>query len=135
MGKVKPKVILSLRSEGAIILIANQLLQFLTPFYEKGPPSIMKLSRAEVEHIAELAKLRLTEEEKIKFCEQLSAILEYAEMLQQLDTEAIPPTATVLPLQNVMRPDEVVPSFSQEDILANAPDAVEGCFRVRAILE
>jgi aspartyl-tRNA(Asn)/glutamyl-tRNA(Gln) amidotransferase subunit C len=95
----------------------------------------MKLSRAEVEHIAELAKLELTEEEKIKFCEQLSAILEYAEMLQQLDTEAIPPTATVLPLQNVMRLDEVAPSFSQEDILANAPDAAEGCFRVRAILE
>ena len=95
----------------------------------------MKLSRAEVEHIAELAKLELTEEEKIQFCEQLSAILEYAEMLQQLDTEAIPPTATVLPLQNVMRPDEVAPSFSQEDILANAPDAAEGCFRVRAILE
>jgi aspartyl-tRNA(Asn)/glutamyl-tRNA(Gln) amidotransferase subunit C len=95
----------------------------------------MKLSHAEVEHIAELAKLELTEEEKIKFCEQLSAILEYAEMLQQLDTEAIPPTATVLPLQNVMRPDEAAPSFSQEDILANAPDAAEGCFRVRAILE
>ena len=95
----------------------------------------MKLSRAEVEHIAELAKLELTEEEKIKFCEQLSAILEYAEMLQQLDTEAIPPTATVLPLQNVMRPDEAAPSFSQEDILANAPDAAEGCFRVQAILE
>jgi aspartyl-tRNA(Asn)/glutamyl-tRNA(Gln) amidotransferase subunit C len=95
----------------------------------------MKLSHAEVEHIAELAKLELTEEEKIKFCEQLSAILEHAEMLQQLDTEAIPPTATVLPLQNVMRLDEVAPSFSQEDILANAPDAAEGCFRVRAILE
>ena len=95
----------------------------------------MKLSRAEVEHIAELAKLELTEEEKIKFCEQLSAILEYAEMLQKLDTEAIPPTATVLPLQNVMRPDEAAPSFSQEDILANAPDAAGGCFRVRAILE
>lgn len=95
----------------------------------------MKLSRAEVEHIAELAKLGLTEEEKEKFRGQLSAILEYAEMLQKLDTEAIPPTATVLPLQNVMRPDEVAPSFSREDILANAPDAVEGCFRVRAILE
>ena len=95
----------------------------------------MKLSHAEVEHIAELAKLALTEEEKEKFRGQLSAILEYAEMLQQLDTDAIPPTATVLPLQNVMRPDEVAPSFSQEDILANAPDVAEGCFRVRAILE
>ncbi len=95
----------------------------------------MKLSRAKVEHIAELAKLGLTEEEKEKFREQLSAILEYAEVLQRLDTEAIPPTATVLPLRNVMRPDEVAPSFPQEDILASAPDAAEGCFRVRAILE
>jgi aspartyl-tRNA(Asn)/glutamyl-tRNA(Gln) amidotransferase subunit C len=95
----------------------------------------MRLSRAKVEHIAELAKLGLTEEEKKKFCGQLSAILEYAEMLQELDTEAIPPTATVLPLQNVMRSDEVAPSLSQQDILANAPDVAEGCFRVRAILE
>ncbi len=95
----------------------------------------MKLSRAEVEHIAELAKLGLTEEEKERFREQLSAILEYAGMLQQLDTEAISPTATVLPLQNVMRPDEVAPSFSQEEILANAPNAAGGCFRVPAILE
>ncbi len=95
----------------------------------------MELSRAEVEHIAELARLGLTEEEKEKFRRQLSAILEYAAMLQRLDTEAIPPTATVLPLHNVMRPDEVAPSFAQEDILANAPDAAEGCFKVRAILE
>ncbi|TEU19001.1 MAG: Asp-tRNA(Asn)/Glu-tRNA(Gln) amidotransferase subunit GatC [Anaerolineales bacterium] len=95
----------------------------------------MRLSRAKVEHIAELAKLGLTEEEKKKFCEQLSAILDYAEMLQELDTESIPPTATVLPLQNVMRSDKVAPSLSQQDILANAPDAAEGCFRVRAILE
>jgi len=95
----------------------------------------VKLSRAEVEHIAELAKLSLTEEEKEKFREQLSAILEYAEILQRLDTEAIPPTATVLPLRNVMVADEVKPSFPREDILANAPQAENGCFKVRAILE
>ena len=95
----------------------------------------MKLSLAEVEHIAELAKLGLTEEEKEKFREQLSAILEYFEMLQELDTEAIPPTATVLPLRNVMRPDKVEPSFPKEDILANAPNAEDGYFKVRAILE
>ena len=95
----------------------------------------MKLTRAEVEHIAELAKLELTEEEKEKFREQLSAILEYAEMLQRLDTEAIPPTATVLPLRNVMRPDEVEPSLPLEDILANAPQAEDSYFKVQAILE
>jgi len=95
----------------------------------------MKLTRAEVDHIAELAKLELTEEEKEKFREQLSAILEYAEMLQRLDTEAIPPTATVLPLRNVMRPDEVEPSLPVEDILANAPQAEDSYFKVQAILE
>ncbi|HIC93053.1 MAG TPA: Asp-tRNA(Asn)/Glu-tRNA(Gln) amidotransferase subunit GatC [Anaerolineae bacterium] len=95
----------------------------------------MKLTRAEVNHIAELAKLELTEEEKEKFREQLSAILGYAEMLQRLDTEAIPPTATVLPLRNVMRPDEAEPSLPLEDILANAPQAEDSYFKVQAILE
>ncbi len=95
----------------------------------------MKLSRAEVEHIAELAKLKLTEEEKEKFRGQLSAILEYAERLNQLDTEAIPPTATVLALRNVMRPDEIEPSFPSKEILANAPDEEGGCFRIKAVLE
>jgi aspartyl-tRNA(Asn)/glutamyl-tRNA(Gln) amidotransferase subunit C len=82
-----------------------------------------------------LAKLSLTGEEKEKFREQLSAILDYAEILQRLDTEAIPPTATVLPLQNMMAADEVRPSFPREDILANAPQAEDGCFKVQAILE
>ena len=95
----------------------------------------MKLSREEVEHIAELAKVGLTEEEKTLFQEQLSAILEYAEMLQQVDTAAIPPTATVLPLRNIMRTDEARPSLPRQDVLANAPQSEDGCFRVKAILE
>lgn len=95
----------------------------------------MRLSREEVEHIAELAKLGLTEEEVERFSQQLSAILEYAQRLQELDTEAIPPTAQVITLQNVMRPDEVRPSFPREDILANAPAAEKGCFKVHAVLE
>ena len=95
----------------------------------------MSLTIAEVEHIAELAKLDLAEPEKVLFREQLSAILDHAAAIQQVDTSAIPPTATVLPLRNVMRADVVEPSLPREDVLANAPDAVEGCFRVRAILE
>lgn len=95
----------------------------------------MKLSREEVEHIAELAKVGLSEEEKALFQVQLSAILEYAAMLQRVDTSAIPPTATVLPLRNVMRPDEPRPSLPREDVLANAPQAEDGCFRVKVILE
>ena len=63
----------------------------------------MPLSLAEVEHVAELARLRLTEDEKSLFREQLSAILDHAAVLQAVDTSAIPPTATVLPLRNVMR--------------------------------
>lgn len=94
-----------------------------------------KLSRDQVEHIAELAKLGLTEEEKDLFSEQLSAILEYAEMLQRLDTDAIPPTAQVMDLCNVMRDDEVRPSLPREEVLANAPAQVDGYFQVLPILE
>jgi aspartyl-tRNA(Asn)/glutamyl-tRNA(Gln) amidotransferase subunit C len=94
-----------------------------------------KLSLEQVEHIAELAKLRLTDKEKERFREQLSDILAYAERLQALDTEAIPPTATVLPLRTVLRPDVPQPSMPREDILANAPAAQDGCFVVPAVLD
>lgn len=95
----------------------------------------MKLSREEVKHIAELARLALDEQEVLLYQEQLSSILEYFGRLQQLDTGAIPPTATVLPIRNVMRDDEEALSSSQEEILANAPAADEGCFIVPAVLE
>jgi aspartyl-tRNA(Asn)/glutamyl-tRNA(Gln) amidotransferase subunit C len=95
----------------------------------------MKLSREQVDHVAQLAQLALTDVEKELFREQLSSILGHAERLQELDTEAIPPTATVLPLENVMRDDEVQPSLPLAEVLANAP-AVEGdCFRVPVVLE
>jgi aspartyl-tRNA(Asn)/glutamyl-tRNA(Gln) amidotransferase subunit C len=95
----------------------------------------MKLSRAEVDHVAELAQLALSDSEKERFREQLSSILAYAERLQELNTDAISPTATVLPLQNVMRADEVQPSLPVADVLANAPAAEENWFRVPLILE
>jgi len=95
----------------------------------------MILSREEVERVAELARLTLTEEEKERYREQLSAILEYAQKLNVLDVSNIPPTAQVLPLQNVMRPDEPAPSLSQDEVLANAPQVEAGSFRVQAILE
>lgn len=93
------------------------------------------LTREQVEHVADLAKLGLSEGEIELYRKQLSAILEYAAILQRLDTEAIPPTATVLPLCNVMRADEPAPSLSQEDALANAPAVADGHFRVRSILD
>ena len=95
----------------------------------------MPLTSAEVEHIAELARLSLTEQEKNLFQDQLSAILDYAAVLQGIDTSAVPPTATVLPLRNIMRDDIVAPSLPTEDVLANAPAAADGYFKVKAILE
>jgi aspartyl-tRNA(Asn)/glutamyl-tRNA(Gln) amidotransferase subunit C len=97
--------------------------------------SPMKLSLPQVEHVAQLAQLALSEAEKELFREQLSSILEYAERLQELDTDAIPPTATVLPLENVMREDRIQPSLLQADVLANAPAVEGGCFQVPVVLE
>ncbi len=95
----------------------------------------MPLTVEEVKHIAELARLELTEEEAARYRDQLAAILDYAALLQQVDTSAVEATATVLPLRNVMRPDLVEPSLPREDTLANAADVADGCFRVKAILD
>ncbi len=95
----------------------------------------MKLSREEVLHIARLARVALTEAEITRLSEQLSNILENFEVLQQVDTTDVPPTAQSVALQSVMREDEVAPSLPQEDILANAPRREGDCFRVRAVLE
>lgn len=95
----------------------------------------MPLTLAEVQHIAELAKLELTEEELSRFREQLSAVLDYAAELQRVDTSAIPPTATVLPLRTVLREDAARPSLPREELLANAPEQEAGCFKVPAVLE
>ena len=95
----------------------------------------MRLNREKVEYIADLARLALSDEEKTLYQEQLSTILEHFERLQELDTDAISPTATVLPLHNVMRDDEARPFFLHQDILSNAPAAEAGCFEVQAVLE
>ncbi len=93
------------------------------------------LSKEEVEYIAELAKLALTDEEKERFRGQLSAILDYAERLQSLDTSDIPPTASVLPVTTVMRQDVVRPGLPREQLLANTESKEDGMFRVDVVLE
>ncbi|MCL4458500.1 MAG: Asp-tRNA(Asn)/Glu-tRNA(Gln) amidotransferase subunit GatC [Chloroflexi bacterium] len=95
----------------------------------------MRISREQVEHVAHLARLGLTESEKERFSEQLSTILESMEILRQVDTKAIPPTAQVIPLLNVMRDDEACPSLPREQILANAPRLEEDYIRIMAVLE
>ena len=95
----------------------------------------MKLSREEVLHIALLARLGLTDAEVDKFREQLSNILENFEILQQVDTSNVLPTAQSIPLQNVVKDDEVTPSLPANEILANAPRRDGEYFRVKAVLE
>ena len=95
----------------------------------------MGISREEVEHVAYLARLGLTEEEKERLQGQLSDILQHIAVINQLNTEAIPPTAQVIPLQNVERPDESEPSFPPEAILANAPRTEDQQLKIPPVLE
>ena len=95
----------------------------------------MKLTHEEVHHIALLARVGLTEAEVEKMSEQLSNILENFEILQQVDTTNVPPTAQSIALKNVMREDELAPSLTPDEVLANAPQKEDNFFRVRAILE
>ncbi len=95
----------------------------------------MKLSREEVLRIARLARLGLSDAEVDRMGEQLSDILENFEILKQVDTSDIPPTAQSIDLQNVLRDDEVSSSLTSEEVLANAPRKEGGYFRVRAVLE
>lgn len=93
------------------------------------------ISKDEVKHVANLARLAISEEEADMFTDQLSSIIEYAEQLNELDTEHVEPTTHVLDLKNVLRKDEPKEWISQEEALKNAPDKQEGYFRVPSILE
>ncbi|MFH0768687.1 MAG: Asp-tRNA(Asn)/Glu-tRNA(Gln) amidotransferase subunit GatC [Chloroflexota bacterium] len=95
----------------------------------------MKLSREEVLHIALLARLGVTETEVDRLTEELSNILENFEVLQQIDTSAVRPTAQSINLQNVVSDDEVASSLPQSQVLANAPQREGDFFRVKAVLE
>ena len=95
----------------------------------------MKLSREEVLHIAALAKIGMTEDDVARLQEQLSNILENFEILTQVDTENVPPTAQANALSNIMSDDCAQPSLSPDAVLANAPRRAGDFFRIRAVLE
>ena len=95
----------------------------------------MSLTRKQVEYIAELAKLELTETELERYLQQLSTVLDYAAELQAVPTDDIAPTASVLPIRTVLREDTIRPSLPNEKAIANAVDAIEGQFRVDAVLD
>ena len=97
--------------------------------------TIMKISGKEIEHIAGLARLSLSDEEKGLFGSQLSSILEYMEKLNSIDTKDIEPTSHVLSLCNVMRGDTPKDSLPREEALMNAPEHTEKFYRVPKIIE
>jgi len=95
----------------------------------------MKITRKNVEDVALLSRLEIPEEQIETMTGQLNAILEYVDVLNQLDTTGVEPTAHVLPLKNVMRADVVVPSLPREAALANAPEQENGYFKVPKVTE
>lgn len=95
----------------------------------------MKLTDEEVRHIALLARLGISDAEVEKFRDQLSSILENMDILQQVDTTGLPPTAQSVTLENIYRPDETAPSLPVGDVLSNAPAQEDNSFRVNAVLE
>lgn len=93
------------------------------------------LDRSVVEKVAGLARIALTADEIDRFTAQLSVVLDAVDRLRSVDTSAIPPTASVLPFDNVMREDLVRPSLPLEDVFRNAPSREEDHFRVQTVLE
>ncbi len=95
----------------------------------------MALTNEQVEHVAMLARLGLSDEERERMREQLSTILEHIDQLRGVDTSNVPPTAQVIPLAPLLREDVVVPSLTVDQVLANAPRTEGGFIKVRAILD
>ena len=94
-----------------------------------------KITLAEVEHVARLARLELSAEEKERMRAQLDRILGYIDKLRQLDTMNVEPTAHMIPMMNVMREDEPRPSLPPDTMLSNAPEREDNLFRVPKIIE
>lgn len=95
----------------------------------------MAIDRATVEHVARLARLALTDEERERFVGQLGRILEYCARLDAISIEGVPPTSHVLPIVNVLREDLPAPCLSRDEVLAAAPAHEQGFFRVPRVLE
>jgi aspartyl-tRNA(Asn)/glutamyl-tRNA(Gln) amidotransferase subunit C len=89
----------------------------------------------DIDHVARLARLELTDEEKARLREQLGAILEHAAKVGEVAADDVPPTAYAIPRSNVLRPDEVTPSLPVEEVLANAPEVEDDRFKVPKIVE
>jgi aspartyl-tRNA(Asn)/glutamyl-tRNA(Gln) amidotransferase subunit C len=89
----------------------------------------------DIDHVARLARLELSHEEKARLREQLGAILEHAAKVGEVAADDVPPTAYAIPRSNVLRPDEITPSLTLEEVLANAPEVEDDRFKVPRIVE
>jgi aspartyl-tRNA(Asn)/glutamyl-tRNA(Gln) amidotransferase subunit C len=95
----------------------------------------MKITKETIEHVANLARLNLTEQEKEKLTIEMASILSYVDKLNELDTTDIEPRSHVLPMKNVFREDITAKSYDREKILGNAPSQEDGCFKVPKVVE
>ena len=95
----------------------------------------MSVSKDQVKHIANLSRLKLTDEELEKYTTDLSNIVDFAESLAEIDVTGIEPTAHILKIQNVFRKDELKESFNREELLRNAPTKEAGCVSVPKVVE
>ena len=95
----------------------------------------MKVTAKDVKHIANLSRLTVSDSEMDKFLEQFNQILNYADILQKVDTTGIEPSPYVIPLNNVLREDVAVQGVSHEDALKNAPEVQNGGFKVPRVIE
>jgi len=95
----------------------------------------MKVTMENIEHVANLARLNLTDDEKRMLTSQMEEIVSYVDKLNELDTSEVEQTAHVMPLKNIFREDRVQESYDREKILANAPSQEDGCFKVPKVVE
>jgi aspartyl-tRNA(Asn)/glutamyl-tRNA(Gln) amidotransferase subunit C len=97
-------------------------------------PEAHRITRQDVAHVADLARLTLSDDELDRFTDQLAAVLDHAKDVEALDTAGVPPTAHPLPLRNVLREDEVRPSLDRDEVLAAAPAVEDDRFAVPPVL-
>lgn len=95
----------------------------------------MKITKEQVEHVANLARLNLTDVEKEQMTHDMEAIIAFADQINALDIKDVEPTAHIIPINNVFREDDVRASMNREELLQNAPKQEDGCFSVPKIVE
>ena len=122
------------RFDSALFLISTVQCLILVQSDEPKKAFLMSVTKNDVQYVAELARLRLTEDEETQLVSDLNQILAYVASLSELDTSTVEPTTHVLPLANVFRPDEPTESLPQDVALANAPKSGHGHFRVPKVI-